>query len=904
MDHLIGQTLGRYQINKLLGKGGMGAVFKAHHLDLERDVAIKLMNPEYAPRQNFIEFFRREARAAARMDHPGIVKVHDFGEALDHLYLVMEFIPGVNLRQMLQQLTKEKRWITQAEGIQIVRDSAYALAYAHGMHVLHRDIKPANIMVKEQKVRPGVVEAPIRPVITDLGLAKIQDSGLQSAPGTTAGGTPAYMSPEQALGRPLDGRSDVYSLGVLLFELTLGERPYSIHSVPEAVYCHMNETLPKPSSLRSDLDPILESILETALAKEAQDRYESAEALGDALQAIDLASLATSVPPSAANGSIELVTLHRQNLEQSPMAVTPSPQHPSGNQGSQPPTQIRIMQPDHSTYTIAFTREMIRIGRGHENDVVLNDYSVSRYHALVERTGRYFRIVDQGSANGLTLGQRTIGPHRSALWMPEEALRIGNHLLFLQTGDESVLSENRQGSQPVPDDSVKSYPLQQPDDMTGTLVNQSALRQPTNQNRRSYVNNSNEPDESERSLLPWVIGVMLLLFVIAGGYLVSSSGVLNRLFPESTSVIGVSSQPTFSAVEANSSKGANGTNNSGGVDGTQSTQTAVEVAAITATVAFTLTQYVVPTETPIPTNTPTFMPGPTQTPTSTAVPPTTTPLPTSAPKIMPTAIIIATPTNSPTVTETPTPTLTYTPAVDATATSNAERMLTIQANQTATAIAKMTLATRPFPEGTFIPTVTPDIIATTDAISTREQAILATQNAATVATATVAQPAPTQRSLPSDSSQLEPPPFRPQSNEVEIIGPDDGISFDQQYSFHWQFSEFASREVRSAIDPNSNYLFELVVFDNDRVPKGMTSASKRMSLLIKPDSLRHSPFKLESGKSYEWTVQLVWCAGGLCNSENYRPVGEVAPRRSFIFRPSSSGGSSGSSSEIDGNPNK
>jgi serine/threonine protein kinase len=155
MQELVGQSLNRYKILELLGEGGMGAVYKAHDVTLQRDVAIKIMHPHYARQGDFQERFLQEARTAARLDHPGIVQIYDFGKAdfgPNHslLYIVMEFIPGDNLEKLLRDLRGQGKWILLNEAVGIIRQVSIALDYAHRQGVLHRDIKPANIMLEPE----------------------------------------------------------------------------------------------------------------------------------------------------------------------------------------------------------------------------------------------------------------------------------------------------------------------------------------------------------------------------------------------------------------------------------------------------------------------------------------------------------------------------------------------------------------------------------------------------------------------------------------------------------------------------------------------------------------------------------------------------------------------------------
>ncbi|MFN2130514.1 MAG: serine/threonine-protein kinase, partial [Anaerolineae bacterium] len=200
-DTLVGKTLdGTYRIEQLLGKGGMGSVYRARDVNLNRDVAIKVMHAHFTGDATFRARFLQEARAVANLDHPGIVQVYAFGQDLGQLYIVMDFIPGQTLHAWLKRLADEHKIVALTESLRIVRRTAWALHYAHEKGVLHRDIKPSNIMLTPTD--PAMQESgdlPFHPVLTDFGLAKLAEGGVETQTGTTMG-TPAYMSPEQCMG--------------------------------------------------------------------------------------------------------------------------------------------------------------------------------------------------------------------------------------------------------------------------------------------------------------------------------------------------------------------------------------------------------------------------------------------------------------------------------------------------------------------------------------------------------------------------------------------------------------------------------------------------------------------------------------------------------------------------------
>ncbi len=279
MSDMINRTLKRYKVSAKLGTGGMGTVYQGMDSSLNRVVAIKVMHPQYADDPVFRQRFLQEARVAANLDHPGIVKVFDFDEFQGTLFIVMEFISGKNLSQWLTEQRASHCWISIGDAVELVRQVGLALQHAHESGVLHRDIKPANIMIKKQ----AADRLPYRPVITDLGLAKLVE-GMQFTHAGESMGTPAYMSPEQALGEKVDARSDVYSLGILLYQLAVGQLPFASKTPSEAIRDHTQKPPPPPTTVQPGFPAELEQIMLKSLEKDPGKRFQSAVEFANKLE--------------------------------------------------------------------------------------------------------------------------------------------------------------------------------------------------------------------------------------------------------------------------------------------------------------------------------------------------------------------------------------------------------------------------------------------------------------------------------------------------------------------------------------------------------------------------------------------------------------------------------------------
>ncbi|MBI1280320.1 MAG: protein kinase [Anaerolineaceae bacterium] len=290
---LVGQKLGMYQITELLGQGGMATVYKGYRDDIDRYVAVKVLPPHPGLDHQFIDRFRLEAKTIARLQHPHILPLYDYGVENDIIYLVMAFVAGGSLADLM-----DKGTIPLPEIERILRQVASALDYAHRQGVIHRDIKPDNILLDKE----GNVQ------LADFGIVKIvsgeSDNNTNPALTQTGGlvGTPAYMAPEQGSGQAnITARADLYSLGVVVYEMLTGEPPYTADTPMQVVIKHITEPVPNPRNVNQDLTPAMQNVIQRALAKKPDDRYATVtEFADDFARATRNEELLTQIPVSKA----------------------------------------------------------------------------------------------------------------------------------------------------------------------------------------------------------------------------------------------------------------------------------------------------------------------------------------------------------------------------------------------------------------------------------------------------------------------------------------------------------------------------------------------------------------------------------------------------------------------------
>jgi serine/threonine protein kinase len=318
----IGRTLsGRYRIESMLGQGGMSAVYKANDPNLKRVVAIKLIHPHLSSDPSFVLRFESEASAVASLRHPNIVQVYDFNSDGGVYYMVLEFIPGETLQDRMKRLADVGRQLPIEEAVKFTANISDAVGYAHQRGLVHRDIKPANIMLDVQG----------QAILMDFGIVKILGGDSHTTTGAVVG-TARYMSPEIIRGEVADHRSDIYSLGVTLYEMLSGRPPYVADSAMTLMMMHLNDPVPNVRNFREEIPADLADVHDRCLAKDRTKRYQSATELS--------ADLRRALSPSASKTFPRVANVGQMQTIAAKMDPMPAPSSTGGSQSVPPPTRV------------------------------------------------------------------------------------------------------------------------------------------------------------------------------------------------------------------------------------------------------------------------------------------------------------------------------------------------------------------------------------------------------------------------------------------------------------------------------------------------------------------------------------------------------------------------------------
>lgn len=348
MSNWTGSLLGKVRVGPLIARGGMAEVYLGLHTTLQREVAVKILRAQYQDDPDLLERFQREAQVVAKLRHQNVVQVFDYDTVEDHPYIVMEYIKGPSLSKYLAVLHKKSGRLELPEIARILTGVAHALQYAHDGGVIHRDIKPGNILLTShttEATHDKPLPRDFQPVLTDFGLVRFLNSARQTTAGQTAG-TPAYMSPEQARGEVTDGRTDIYSLGIVLYEMLAGKIPFDGETTVSILMKHLNDPPPPIPGLSVNL----QKVLSKALAKNRDARFQKPADFATAFSA----AVGTEVDPSTFMGMVAIPESEPVSMAyaepvdslivvESPKALAPSAPLPARRQRWMPAVALGVV---------------------------------------------------------------------------------------------------------------------------------------------------------------------------------------------------------------------------------------------------------------------------------------------------------------------------------------------------------------------------------------------------------------------------------------------------------------------------------------------------------------------------------------------------------------------------------
>lgn len=454
MSELVAQRLGQYDVLELIGLGGMARVYKGYQTSLQRYVAIKAIPSQVdnSPDSTFVRRFTNEARVVARLTHPNIVPIHDFGEDKGWAFIVMEYIASGTLRERLVAAEQRHTRLDLALTLELLAQAALALDFAHANGVVHRDVKPGNMLMRTED----------HLLLSDFGIAAILEANQEFTRTGANVGTPQYMAPEQGTpGGVIDARTDIYALGVVLFQCVTGRLPFNSDTPMGIILQHVNELPPRPAALVPGLNPAVEQIILRAMAKAPNGRYQHARDMAAQLRAVaaDVRRGARqpqfTVPregyPLGSNGVIPMPprgvpgapgTCFRCGAANEPRNryCTTCGYDLSGARGQADryrlpngrPLRCRITLRNGPLmgYSFLLHQDTTTLGRTIGNDVIIPDGTVSRHHAQLTFRNGQWSIQDLGSSNGTWVNGSRV--KRPKPLMNGDEVRLGDDVMTFE----------------------------------------------------------------------------------------------------------------------------------------------------------------------------------------------------------------------------------------------------------------------------------------------------------------------------------------------------------------------------------------------------------------------------------------------------------------------------------------
>lgn len=454
MSELVAQRLGQYDVLELIGLGGMARVYKGYQSSLQRYVAIKAIPSQVddSPDSTFVRRFTNEARVVARLTHPNIVPIHDFGEDKGWAFIVMEYIASGTLRERLVAAEQRHTRLDLALTLELLAQAALALDFAHANGVVHRDVKPGNMLMRTED----------HLLLSDFGIAAILEANQEFTRTGANVGTPQYMAPEQGTpGGVIDARTDIYALGVVLFQCVTGRLPFSADTPMGTILLHMHEPPPRPAALVPGLNPAVEQIILRAMTKVPNGRYQHARDMAAQLRAVaaevrrGARQPQLTVPregyPLGGNGVIPMPprgvpgapgTCFRCGAANEPRnrycttcgydlsgvrAQADRYRLPNGR-----PLRCRIILRNGPLmgYSFLLHQDTTTLGRTVGNDVIIPDGTVSRHHAQLAFRNGQWSIQDLGSSNGTWVNGSRV--KRPKPLMNGDEVRLGDDVMTFE----------------------------------------------------------------------------------------------------------------------------------------------------------------------------------------------------------------------------------------------------------------------------------------------------------------------------------------------------------------------------------------------------------------------------------------------------------------------------------------